>query len=177
MRLAAVSVAESGTFTGEGRWQLANVRTTNIFADHTTVTKADQMAWDTVLRPSMLTVFQVEPERLELGTLWDNMRVLTGSSQKTTRFEIAFWNKVFYPAAVLVMMLLALPFSYFQRRQGGIGFRIFVGTMLGLAFFLVGRLFSHLGVLNDWQPLFSSVFPLFAFVGVTAAMLWKLERR
>ncbi len=108
-----------------------------------------------MLRPSLLTVYQVAPEKLELSTLWDNMRVLGHGAQKTTRFEIAFWNKIFYPAAVIVMMIVALPFSYFQRRQGGVGFRIFAGTMLGLTFFLVGRLFSNLGVLNDWPPLFS----------------------
>ena len=62
--------------------------------------------------------------------------------------------------AVLVMMVLALPFAHFQRRQGGVGFRIFAGTMIGLSFFLLGRLFSNLGVLNDWPPLFSAVFPL-----------------
>ena len=71
-----------------------------------------------MLRPSLLTVYQVAPERLELNTLWDNMRVLGGGAQKTTRFEIAFWNKIFYPAAVVVMMVLALPFAYFQRRAG-----------------------------------------------------------
>ena len=94
-----------------------------------------------------------------------------------TRFEIAFWNKLFYPAAVLVMMIVALPFSYFQRRQGGVGFRIFAGTMLGLTFFLMGRLFSNLGVLNDWPALFSAAFPLVVFVALTVSMLWWLERR
>jgi lipopolysaccharide export system permease protein len=105
------------------------------------------------------------------------MRVLGGSAQKTTRFEIAFWNKVFYPFAVVVMMILALPFAYVRRRSGGVGFRIFAGTMLGLAFFLVGRLFTNLGVLNDWPPLFSAVFPLIVFIGVAAGMLFWLERR
>ena len=97
--------------------------------------------WETVLKPSILTVYQVAPERLAIATLYDNIRVL-GSSQKTSRFEIALWGKLFYPVTVLVMMLLALPFAQFQRRQGGIGFRLFAGTMLGLTFFLVGRLFS-----------------------------------
>ena len=32
--------------------------------------------WDTVLRPSLLTVYQVAPEKLELNTLWENMRLL-----------------------------------------------------------------------------------------------------
>jgi lipopolysaccharide export system permease protein len=82
---------------------------------------------------------------------------LLGPAQKTTRFEIAFWNKIFFPVAVIVMMIVALPFSYFQRRQGGIGFRIFAGTILGLTFFLFVRLFSNLGV-ERWPALFSAAF-------------------
>jgi lipopolysaccharide export system permease protein len=175
LRLATVRVAESGTFAGNGQWHLAKVRTTEISAAGATLAEADTWTWDTVLKPSLLTVFQVAPERLELNTLYDNIRVL--GNQKTSRFEIAFWNKVFYPVAVVVMMLLALPFAYFQRRSGGIGFRIFAGTMLGLAFFLLGRLFTNLGVLNDWPPLFSATFPLVAFVAVAASLLWWLERR
>jgi lipopolysaccharide export system permease protein len=73
--------------------------------------------------------------------------------------------------------MLALPFAHFQRRQGGIGLRIFAGTMLGLLFFLLGRLFSNLGLLNDWPPLFSAVFPLVVFVVIAGGMLWHIERR
>ena len=176
-RLRNVRTAESGTFTGNGHWHLKNVRDTEIAMSGTKVTDADTYTWDTVLRPSLLTVYQVAPEKLELNTLWENMRLLGRNTQKTTRFEIAFWNKVFYPAAVIVMMIVALPFSYFQRRQGGIGFRIFAGTMLGLMFFMIGRVFSNLGVLNDWPALFSAAFPLAVFVVLTVSMLWWLERR
>ena len=157
--------------------RLRSGATTEISATETRITQADDYAWDTVLRPSLLTVYQVAPEKLELNTLWENMRLLDIGAQKTSRFEIAFWNKVFYPVAVLVMMIVALPFSYFQSRQGGVGFRMFAGTILGLTFFLIGRLFSNLGVLNDWPPLFSAAFPLVAFVTLTFALLWWLERR
>jgi lipopolysaccharide export system permease protein len=177
LRLKVVRVAQSGTFAGNGQWRLENVRSTEIGADATRVTTAPVFMWSTVLRPSILNVYQVVPERLELGTLYDNIRVLGDNAQKTSRFEIAFWNKVFYPLAVLVMMMLALPFAHFQRRQGGIGFRIFAGTMIGLSFFLLGRLFSNLGVLNDWPPLFSAVFPLAVFTAMAMAMMWWIERR
>ena len=177
LRLKAVRVAQSGVFVGNGQWKLLNVKSTEMGADATHVTTAPEFVWTTVLRPSILSVYQVAPERLELGTLYDNIRVLGNNSQKTSRFEIAFWNKVFYPASILVMMIVALPFSYFQRRQGGVGFRIFAGTMLGLMFFLMGRIFSNLGVLNDWPALFSAAFPLAVFITLTGAMLWWLERR
>jgi lipopolysaccharide export system permease protein len=177
LRLKAVRIAKSGTFVGNGQWKLEDVQSTEIEPESTRVTKTPVYMWTTVLRPSILNVYQVAPERLELGALFDNIRVLGHNAQKTSRFEIAFWNKIFYPAAVLVMMILALPFAHFQRRQGGVGFRIFAGTMIGLSFFLLGRLFSNLGLLNDWPPLFSAAFPLAFFTALALGMLWFIERR
>jgi lipopolysaccharide export system permease protein len=178
MRLVASRAAESGRFVGNGHWELANVKATEIEGDVARVSTAATWTWNTVLRPSLLTVYQVAPERLELATLWDNIRVLgAGGSAKTSRFEIAFWNKIFYPVAVLAMMMVALPFAHFQRRQGGVGFRIFAGTMLGLTFFLAGRLFSSLGVLNDWPPLISATLPLVLFTAIAVGMLAWIERR
>jgi lipopolysaccharide export system permease protein len=177
LRLSALRVADSATFVTDGLWRLKNVQTTSLTSEGAKVARADQFDWQTVLKPSILTVYQVAPEKLELGTLYDNIRVLGSNQQKTSRFEIALWNKLFYPAAVVVMMVLALPFAYFQRRAGGMGFRIFLGTILGLVFFLLGRLFAYVGVINDWPPLFSAAFPVCAFVTVAVAMLWWLERR
>jgi lipopolysaccharide export system permease protein len=177
LRLKSLRVAESGTFVNDGLWRLKNVQTTTLGPTGARVTREDQLDWETVLKPSILTVYQVAPEKLELGTLYDNIRVLGHNQQKTSRFEIAFWNKLFYPAAVVVMMVLAIPFAYFQRRAGGMGFRIFIGTILGLVFFLIGRLFAYIGVINDWPPLFSAAFPVGSFVTVAAGMLWFLERR
>jgi len=178
MRLTASRAAESGRFSGDGTWELRNVKATELAGDVARVSTVPSWTWTTVLRPSLLTIYQVAPERLEIATLWENIRVLgAGGATKTSRFEIAFWNKVFYPFAVLAMMVVALPFAHFQRRQGGAGFRIFVGTMLGLAFFLASRLFSSLGVLNDWPPLVSATLPLLIFTGLAVGMLGWIERR
>lgn len=176
-RLKTIKVAETGNFLGNGRWKLTNMTTTEFLPRSTKVSRVQETNWDTVLKPSLLSVYQVAPEKLELDTLYDNIRVLGANKQRTSRFEIALWTKIFYPVAVLVMMLLALPFSYFQRRSGGIGFRIFAGTMLGLTFFLLNQLFSHLGIINNWPPLFSAAFPIAAFLIAAAALLWRLERR
>lgn len=177
LRLTAVRSAESGRFQGDGRWNLEQVKVTEIGSDSTKVSSQPSWTWNTVLQPSILTVYQVAPERLALSTLYDNIRVLNTNAQKTSRFEIAFWSKVLYPVAVLVMMLLALPFAQFQRRAGGVGFRIFAGTMLGLAFWLIQQLFSYLGVLNDWAPLFSAAFPLAAFALLAVGIQYWIERR
>jgi lipopolysaccharide export system permease protein len=74
LRLKVVRVAQSGTFAGNGQWKLENVKSTEIGTQATRVTAAPVFMWSTVLRPSILNVYQVAPERLELGTLYDNIR-------------------------------------------------------------------------------------------------------
>ena len=119
LRLKALRVADSGTLRRRrpvAAQERAHDRALRPKAR--TSTRADEWIWKTVLKPSILTVYQVAPEKLEMTSLYDNIRVLGSNQQKTSRFEIALWNKIFYPAAVLVMMVLALPFAYFQRRAG-----------------------------------------------------------
>ena len=82
LRLRNVRNAESGTFTGNGHWRLKKVKTTEIAMSGTRVIDSDTYTWDTVLRPSLLTVYQVAPEKLELNTLWENMRA---ARQRTRR--------------------------------------------------------------------------------------------
>ena len=84
---------------------------------------------------------------------------LAGNRQKTERYEIALWKKLFYPLAALVMMALALPFAYMQARAGMVGVKVFLGIMLGIFFHMLNSLFSHIGLLQNWPPLSAAVVP------------------
>ena len=50
---------------GNVQWKLLNVKSTEIDNDATRVTNEPEFVWSTVLRPSILNVYQVAPERLE----------------------------------------------------------------------------------------------------------------
>jgi lipopolysaccharide export system permease protein len=102
---------------------------------------------------------------------------LKENKQRALRYEIAFWNKMTYPLAVVVMVVLALPFAYIQSRQAGVGAKIFAGIMLGLVFHFLGRLFSHLGLINNWPAFASASVPTAVFFCLAVAMLWWQERR
>jgi lipopolysaccharide export system permease protein len=49
--------------------------------------------------------------------------------------------------------------------------------MLGILFIFLNRLFSHLGLLNDWPPLASAVMPTVIFLSGAMGMMWWQERR
>ncbi len=176
-RLQSVSLAERGRYMGANQWKLTGITQTVLEGGMARTSRSPEMIWRSVLDPSFLSVLLVQPERMSAANLYQYIDYLTENKQKTSRYEIAFWKKLCYPIAVLVMMFLALPFAQFQRRSGGIGMRIFSGIMLGLVFYTFNMFFTYLGVLYDWPPLPSAIFPTLMFFLLAAGMLWWLERR
>ncbi|OGA03773.1 MAG: LPS export ABC transporter permease LptG [Betaproteobacteria bacterium RIFCSPLOWO2_02_64_14] len=176
-RLRSIRFAERGSFQRARTWVLREVVQTSFDDRRTSVRRIAEADWQSVLDPALLNVLQVKPEKMSAWRLYSYTQHLKENRQKALRYENAFWTKVMYPVAVLAMMMLALPFAYFQRRQGGVGAKIFAGIMLGLAFHFLNKLFSHLGLLYDWPAVFSAVLPTLIVLSVALGMMWWQERR
>jgi lipopolysaccharide export system permease protein len=122
-------------------------------------------------------VLKIVPEQMSLVNLWAYVDHLRDNRQKTTRYEIALWSKLIYPLAAIVMMVLAIPFAVQSTRAGGLGAKIVLGILLGLGFHFAGRLFSHVGNLNDWPAAISAGFPTLIFLAVASFGIMRAEHR
>ncbi|MDH3286686.1 MAG: LPS export ABC transporter permease LptG [Betaproteobacteria bacterium] len=176
-RLRSISFAHRGTYQSDRRWMLHDVERTNFDGKETSVQKLAQASWQSVLDPDLISVLLVKPEKMSASSLYSYTRHLKENHQRALRYEIALWNKLTYPLAVVVMVVLALPFAYFQGRQVGVGPKIFAGIMLGLVFHFLNRLFSYLGLINDWPAFASAVVPIVIFFSAAVGMIWWQERR
>lgn len=176
-RLRSISQAGQGTHLEGDRWRLDEVSQTRFEDARTVVTHLPQVEWQSVLSPEILNVLLVVPEQMSAWNLYFYVQHLRDNKQKTARYEIALWAKLSYPLATLSMLILALPFASHQLRSGGVSAKVFGGIMLGLSFHLLNRLFAHLGLLNDWPPLFSAVFPTLFFLCAALGMIWWVEKR
>ena len=176
-RLVSISRAEKGTYAGANKWTLANVELTRFEGDRAVLTKLPSMAWNSMLTPDILSVLKIVPESMSALNLRAYIEHLRENRQKATRYEIAFWSKFASPLAAIAMMILAIPFALQSARAGGVGAKIVLGILIGLAFHFGNRLFSHMGLLNDWPPLFSAGAPVVIAAFVAAAMLVYAERR
>ena len=176
-RLISIGFAKSAQYAGNNIWHLRDVAQTRFSLSGSSVQRMAEMDWTSVLTPDMLSVLFVLPERMSAWDLYQCSRHLSDNRQKTERYEIAMWKKLVYPFASLVMMALALPFAYIHTRAGGLGSKVFSGIMLGILFHMLNSLFSHLGLLQNWPPLFSASLPSVGFLGAAAMMMWWVERR
>jgi len=175
-RLRRINNAKSGKFEHNG-WNLQAVTQTSFDQDKVHTSFFPEANWQSLIRPELLNVLLVVPEKMAAWNLYFYISHLSANKQKTSRYEIALWSKMVYPVASLVMIVLALPFGFLQQRSSGVSAKIFAGIMLGILYQILNRLFLHLGLLNDWQPLFSAVAPTLIFLGAGLAMLAWVERR
>jgi len=175
--LKAIINAKKANFIDEGRWQLEDVLETSFSEKGASVSSWPRQEWSSALNPGIFSVLLVVPEQMSAWSLYQYSEHLRDNREKSGRYEIAMWERLAYPFALLVMMILALPFASYQRRAGGVGGMVFLGIVLGLAYHFFGRLFASVGALNDWQPFISAtaMTGLFMLLGMT--MLWWTEKR
>jgi lipopolysaccharide export system permease protein len=176
-RLETLSLADEAEYVKDRMWTLKGVVRTTFEGQRTIVERIEQLEWNSVLEPQLLSMLLVKPDRMSAWSLYSYSQHLRENRQKALRYEIALWMKIMYPIAVLAMMMLAIPFASFQKRQGGVGARIFTGIMLGLAFYTLNRLFGSLGLLYDWPAPFAAVTPTLLFLTLALTMMWLQERR
>jgi len=175
-KLRMTSNAKSGQFE-EDYWNLKEVTQTYFDKDSIHVNQLAEAKWRSLIRPELLNVLLVLPEKMSAWNLYSYINHLTVNKQKTTRYEVALWSKLIYPMACLVMVILALPFGFIQQRATGASTKLFVGIMLGVMYQILNRVFVHLGLLNDWSPLFSAIMPTVLFLMAGLTMLYYVERR
>lgn len=129
------------------------------------------------MRPEILGVLTIKPERMGISDLWQYIAHLKETRQASDRYQVALWSKVFYPLAIFVMLAVAMPFAYLNTRSGGVSIKIFAGLMIGISFYALNNIFSFLGVLNTWHPMVVAVVPTSVMLICAAVALWLLERR
>jgi lipopolysaccharide export system permease protein len=176
-RLVSVSRAEKGTYAGANKWKLTNVELTRFEGDRAILTHEPTGVWNSMLTPDILQVLKIVPERMSALSLRAYIDHLRENNQNATRYEIAFWSKITYPLAAILLMIMVIPFALGSTRAGGMGAKIVTGIMVGLIFHFSSRLFSHIGLLNDWPALFSATMPTVIVAAVAWFGLHKTEAR
>lgn len=176
-QLAEAVEAESATLNTDNSWQLKNVRRSLLDGEAVrTETQAEQNL-PVKLQRGLLDVLLVKPEQMSVSELTTYIGHLKNNQQQTKLYEIAWWRKLMYPVATLVMALVALAFTPQNTRRGNMGLKLFGGICLGLAFHFAGRLFGFTGQLYGIPPFIAAVLPTMLFAVLGVYLIRRQEKR
>jgi lipopolysaccharide export system permease protein len=157
-RLVEIAFSHAGRYQ-DNSWVVSSVVKT-IFKENQVFTQ--QIAeehWSSTLTPDVINVATLPAENLALWELHEFIDYLHENGLAAQRYETAMWVRLFTPLATGGMILLALPFVFGSLRGVTIGHRVMIGSLLGIAFYLINGMFSRLGLIYNIDPLLSAGAP------------------
>ncbi|MFW2373955.1 MAG: LPS export ABC transporter permease LptG, partial [Gammaproteobacteria bacterium] len=153
-----------------GGWLLKNVQRTQLQGDSIISDHLKTLEWPRVLNPDLFNVVSVKPTTMSAIDLYRYSNYLRTNDLDASHYQLAFWIKVMTPLSSMVMLLIALPFVFGSQRSTGSGYRVLVGLLLGIGFFMLNRTVNHLGQIYGLHPFVSASAPviLVAIAGMFA---------
>ncbi len=156
------------------RWQLT--RATNLRFEEQRIAKSttEQQQWVSTLTPDKLGVVAIKrPEYLSIGELIKYLDYLAANNQEGSRYELAFWRKIFQPFTIGVMLLVALSFIFGPLRSVTMGARVILGIITGFLFYMSNQIFGPVALVYRLPPIMGALLPSIMFIGVAVYFLRK----
>jgi lipopolysaccharide export system permease protein len=174
-RLVSVARAESARVARDNVWQLEKYLETSFAPDGSgaEVARNTEREVRTSLSPEFLGLAIAEPDAMGLADLRAYIAHLQRNDLQSDKFETALWARLARLAAVLLVVIMALPFSIGSLRSSGQGARTVIGVMIGAAFVLLSRTLESSGELFNLQPWLVGWIPTALLGALTGALLWR----
>ena len=174
-RLVSVGRAESASVKGNNVWQLEKYVGTSFSGEGfaATVTRDGQREVKTSLSPDFLGLAVQEPDAMGLADLRGYIDHLQRNGLQSKSYEAAYWSRLARLVAILLVIMLALPFCVGSMRNSGQGARTVVGVLIGASFVLLSQTLESSGELFDLAPWIVGWLPTALLAVVTGTLLWR----
>jgi lipopolysaccharide export system permease protein len=170
-RLLSIGRAESASLDATNRWQLENYAATRFVGSGTEVERNAVKEVRSSLSADFLGLAVVEPNSMALSDIVTYVRHLRANDLDTRGFETALWSRIARMAALLLVVMLALPFALGPVRSSGQGARIVIGILIGAGYVLMSRTIESSGQIFDMPPWVVGWVPTIALAVLTGLML------
>ena len=154
-------------------WLLEDVVESQLSPDRVDRVKESSRPWHTALSPALLNILVLDPLDLSIQGLWEYSSYLQGQGLNSGPYRLAFWKKILQPLSTVALVLVAISFVFGPLRQVTMGFRIFVGVLVGIVFRITQDMLAPASLVYGFQPLYASLVPI---VICSVAGFWFLHR-
>ncbi len=173
-QLSKISRASSAGIDDDNQWILSNLKET-VFSENGISQESSRYKIEkTKLDRDLVSLTVVKPENLNVIELYRFVNYLESNGLDADLYIAAFQSRIASIFALPIMCLLALPFSLGFLREKGTGYRILLGVIIGLIYFLIentlvesSQVYNINPILVGWLPTFLlslAVFSVFRII-------------
>ena len=157
----------------DGAWQFSNIDITYVDENTTRKARLDTLEWQADLTPSLLSQLVVNPDNLSMSGLWSFATYLDGQGLSAGEYRLSFWSKLLQPLGTASLVLIAISFIFGPLREVTMGYRIFVGVIVGIAFRTSQDMLGPSSLVFGFEPIYAVALPIMICAMVGGFLIWR----
>ena len=138
---------------------------------------ADGEVYNIVEKPEDMGMIVKSSGEMSFNELWDYVRRLKSTGYKAVRYEVDLYEKVAFPFASLLMVLIATPFSLQQVRSGGAARGIALSLVITASYWALSSAGRALGLSGAMAPLQAAWLANIVFAIISMITIFRLQRQ
>jgi lipopolysaccharide export system permease protein len=159
-----------------GAWRLKKSSTYTQVGDIVRSHPSDNEVFNIVENPNDLGMIVKNSEEMNFSEMWDYVKRLKSSGYKTATYEVDLHNKLAYPLASLLMVMISIPFGVLKVRSGGTGKGIALAILIAFFYWMLMSIGGSLGHSGTLPPAISAWFANIFFAFASIAILFRMQR-
>ena len=171
-RLATYTRAGSGEIRSDRQWILNDATVESFKGDAVHRSKAARLPWQPFIGDEQIETLTRPAGSLSVVQLFELVHYLRRTGQEADAYALALWRKFGAGLTMIAMVIIAIPFAFGSVRSG-IGHRLFLASVTGVAVYLLDQIVSNAGLLLNLRP---EVIALAPGIALTALGMWTLRR-
>ncbi|MFA6037455.1 MAG: LPS export ABC transporter permease LptG [Legionellales bacterium] len=162
LTLKSVTSIEDALYT-DGVWHLQEIHKSNMTPTQVTTEYKDKDVRTHLVDPHIMKVALVDPDDLSMRGLYQYADYLQDNGLDNKPYLLNFWKKALQPLAIMVMMLLSVPFIFGPLRSASMGLRLVAGIIMGFSFYVLSEIIGPLALVYQLPPFFAAIAPIIIF--------------
>lgn len=144
----------------QGHWLLEDITESHFLDKKIAMEAHSSRVWDIDLSPSLLGILMLDPLDLSVKGLWEYASYLQEQGLNGGSYLLAFWKKVLQPLSTITLVLVAISFIFGPLREVTMGFRVFVGVLVGIVFRTTQDMLGPASLVYGFEPIYASGIPI-----------------
>ena len=155
-------------------WTLNDVSIMQLSKTGATKTHSEHITESSLISETLLPALAMEPDEMMIHTLASYITFRKQNSLNVKSYELQFWDRIFNPLTLPILMLIAIPFGMSHNR-GSIQYRIVASLVVGFAFYIIDQFFGSITMLSPLPAILGAALPPLLF-GLLTLGLFRSRR-
>ena len=173
-QLTLIDHADNALFTNQ-QWQVNNISSTQVSKDSSIVSHDKQQYWNNLLPPFLLKIITSNTVYLNLSELINYIKFNKEGQQSVNRIWLKFWQTCFQPISLIILMLIAVPFSLGLMRSSALGYKFIIGMLFGFSFYIVNQTLGPFSLVYNLSGFWGAAIPSIIFLIILSFLFWKIR--